>query len=444
MENRRIERENRLGLSQKPVESLLQHPPNDYRSPLAPYHTPHSVSSRTNAGPSTSKMAPKRMEPSASISFLNPHRQGSQPKSKGQNPLLFFRTPGQHPSVSPKMTPHSFCRPPADIMGKNRPKIRRQEGIVTKSLRGEGRGKLQTSAIEKAKVGSNLAIKPVVRQALNLLCAEELQCRSSIINSAMSYFKDMGTRFNRLIELETIRAASLELLKLQAKCRAAVYDQEINERKFFMYWINQTLEEVKLKEIINEAQGTRKSMGSSLSPLPHQTPCFFDLRDTHRKQTNTVKKVPYSTHTNYNECHDDRESVPCDMTPRTPSQSGYIAFSPGHGIQSDDLSRKIGRQTHLMRDVLPECFSKTVISRPDAPLNDHWASRREYKDFGLCASTPHLSSPTSGRVREKREVSACGALFHDPFRTPLEKTPAQIKGESDLALKRRLTALLTV
>lgn len=212
LEQRRFERERRLGLirqSAQPVPSATLVPngmwPKERSQSAASFYP-----------------APRYPMPHVSNTFAV-----QQPRAK---------TPDRRAILPNPNSPFSDWRP----LHAARPETNRNERLYHET----------TTARLRDDAAPLSEIKPVVLQALNQLCAIELQQRMHVVSEEVSACNDLMREFERIQELEALRAASRELIALEHRSRLSVLRQEEFEFEKLARWISELLEEARLASII--------------------------------------------------------------------------------------------------------------------------------------------------------------------------------------------------
>ncbi|ORC91721.1 uncharacterized protein TM35_000053170 [Trypanosoma theileri] len=443
LENRRIQREIRLGLTPLP------HPPSVRTSTprpkpslnIPPKHVDHR--DRIGSSPRLSRVKTPVI----------------QAQRNSGNGLLIspYRSRSSGTAVGPPFPPHFYpvrppLSPPKPIMPKS---IHRPSKIISKATtnvstkprekvkdKKESKSNLRIAKpIKNSKEKPKLKIKPVLRQALNLLCVEEIRTRSEILNEAMLRFMDLEREFRNRVKQEYIRVAAFELFALQTKSRDAVFEQEKNERKLLVFWMNQTFEEDRLMDLIEATQGRPKSNMISSHDAFYSSPKRIETHDKPIKNTMVPVEVSPSNKKEINEQNFiDGNSFDREVN-YSPPEPVRIIPSVERGIFNDNLDRKIRRQTRMMREVVPSFTPKNVTIAPD--LNSNYVlTNRDYNEVRSISPKRIPPPPVPDYHKDYGELSSFRSLFSDPFQTPRRKSFAELKGESDLAMKKRLTALL--
>ncbi|KAH9593031.1 hypothetical protein LSM04_005485 [Trypanosoma melophagium] len=443
LENRRIQREMRLGLTPR------SHPPS--LRPSTPVSRP-SLSTRQDHVDYRNRMgvtAPTSRTQTPSVPMrrnsrnsmpLSPYR--LRPNGPAVSPPFHSHFIPGRPSLSPRrpMMPKSIYHP-SNIAVKataNAPSKPQEKPKVVKESKSNSR-------ITESKINGNekpqLKIKPVLKQALNFLCVEEIRSRSELLNDAMVQFIDIERQFRYRVKMEYIRLAAFELFTLQTKSREAVYEQEKNERKLLLFWMNQTFEEDRLTELIGATQGRQKRSMISSHDTFYSSPKRIETHDKPIKNTMVPVETSSSNKTEMNE-RNFNEEIPLERAVSySPPDPVKITSSVGRGTFNEDLDRKIRRQTRMIREVVPSFTPKSVTIVPD--LTSNYVLRNgEYNEVRSTSPRRLPPPPVPDSQRDYRELSSFRSLFSDPYQTPRRKSFAELKGESDLAMKKRLTALL--
>ncbi|RNF14241.1 uncharacterized protein Tco025E_06134 [Trypanosoma conorhini] len=449
LEERRIDRERRLGIlpACRPNLTCRSHPEarENMSLNLSQSHAP--IGQRTSPlldnRPGMSHMHPKRgLDSSTSLIGRASRNTAARP-----SPQLFPLGFNAHTPTQPGMhLPATTTQPPLSYMGGTRPK--RLDWVKQgANVQRNGGDKMHQGFVkEDTKITVKPKIKPVVRLALNLLCAEEIQCRAEISTEAMAKFKSLEEKLASINELEAVRISGLELLKLQSKSREAIVEQEMGERRLLFFWMNQTLEEDRLKDLIDAAQRRHNTSMSSFSSTSNRGSRVSATYDRQSVRTNKMRNKSLMERPVYHE-HDNEEATTENVSLKKAidySTPDLRRIAPAEeDIQSDDLNRKIGRQMYLMRQTIPSCSSQSLHLVPDASSNNLCLSKErpdpEFRPLEQ-GSPPRLAN----LPEEERSVSYSRSTFLDPFKTPRGRTPIELKNESDLAMKRRLAALLMV
>ncbi|EKF31984.1 hypothetical protein MOQ_004175 [Trypanosoma cruzi marinkellei] len=439
LENRRIQREIRLGIL--PVSR----PVSPYPSPQASQTT---FSARQVHGPCQKNAS---LSDARSRALYTPPRRGFEysTPSVGHGPnnnavrigpfLPHFVSNERSPMRLGMCLPSKATHPPSGTMGETAHK--RLHWLNKRgNLKSNGDARMHQGFVKEDK-----KIKPVVRQALNLLCVEEIRCRTEISNEAMTQLKNLEDKLYSITELESIRASVLEIFKLQTKSREAVIEQELTERKLLFVWMNQTLEEDRLKGLID---ATKERHQNSIFVRPNSSKSgsrFFSSYERPDSQAIEIReKSPLGSIAYHDSCNKEATKEK-EFFKNTISYSKPVCCRNGpieEDIQSDDLNRKIGRQKYLMHQTIPSYSPKNMDIVPDAySTNFRLGGERDTSEFLPSDQISPRFLPNFSE--EGRSFSSYRSTFLDPFKTP-RRTPVELKNDSDLAMKRRLAALLLV
>ncbi|ESL10830.1 hypothetical protein TRSC58_01430 [Trypanosoma rangeli SC58] len=448
LEQRRIDRERRLGLVSvsKPNQKcrFLSEPGENLSLNMSQNHAPIGRKTAPLLG---TKPAVSHMQLYQGLDSNKPpvtravQNIAARPSPQLMPLGLNMRSPTQSRTYSPT----TATRQPISNMGKTasiqfdwakqRDSVQRSRSVRTR----------QASMKGDAEVTIKSTIKPVVRLALNLLCAEEIQCRAEISTEAMTKFKSLEDKIASINGLEIIRLSGLELLKLKYESRKAVVEQEVGERRLLRFWMKQTLEEDRLKDLIDATQRRHNTSVSSFSSLNPGS----RVSASHGRQSAQIiemrRKSPVK-HTVY--C--DREGEDA-TTGKLPLKKAITDLTPDfrrttsteEDMQSDELNRKIGRQMCLIRQTIPSYSPKSLYLVPDASSNNLYLGKEcPESEF---RSSEQISPRLWSKLPEvEHSVSSYRSTFIDPFKTPRGRTPVELKNDSDLAMKKRLAALLMV
>ncbi|KEG10536.1 hypothetical protein DQ04_03601010 [Trypanosoma grayi] len=442
LESRRIQREIRLGLAPLSRLPSNRHSLVDGRASVSTHQGPRGAYRRVTTS---------SVEYGAGMRHISPHRNGTGIMSSPRRALTPNVVERRSLRLSRHLPPSRFPPPPREGLaskdihkpvsnaGKMKhptPKGPNGRDSTPKSKTAESHG--SKTRVEKKNL-EKIKLKPVVRQALNLLSVEELQCRAEIMNEANAHFSELEVRFGYFVELETIRVAAFELFVLQTKSREAVYEQEGSERKLLLFWMNQTLEEAKLKDLIEATQRRHRSMSPRSSNYRRSK--SLGSQETSSKRPSNSRKRSSSYYLGGDRRKDESEMLMKQTTPVSTPRVDRIAPVVERDILSEDLNRKIGRQTLLMRGTLPSYSPNSANISPHVISNvafpQQVCNKAEFHPQKHRPAPPVPSLPS-----DWREESSSRPVFYDPYRTPLRSTSAHLKGESDLAMKKRLAALL--
>ncbi|RNF04290.1 hypothetical protein TraAM80_05203 [Trypanosoma rangeli] len=448
LEQRRIDRERRLGLVSvsKPNQKcrFSSEPRENLSLNMSQKHAP--IGQKTAPLLGTKPVASHMQLYRGFDSNKPPVTRTLQNVAARSNPQLMpLGSNMRSPTPSSMYSPTRANRQPISSMGKTASKrfdwAKQRENVQrNRSVRMH-----QAAMKEDAKVIITSTIKPIVRLALNLLCAEEIQCRAEISTEAMTKFKSLEDKIASIIDLEAIRLSGLELLELKYKSREAVVEQEVGERRLLRFWMKQTLEEDRLKDLIDATQRRHNASVSSFSSLNPGSRVSASHGRPSAQAIEMRRKSPVE-HTVYR----DRESKDA-TTGKLPLKKALNDLTPDfrratsieEDIQSDELNRKIGRQMCLMRQTIPSYSPKSIYLVPDASSNNLYLGKEcPESEF---RSSEQISPRLWSKLPEvERSVSSYRSTFMDPFKTPRGRTPVELKNESDLAMKKRLAALLMV
>lgn len=106
----------------------------------------------------------------------------------------------------------------------------------------------------RALIPDEIELRPIVVQALNQLCAMELQMRVHLANEEVFAAAHLMHEFERIYEMEALRVARRELIALESRSRASIEKQQASEQIKLCSWISELLEEIRLEHILKKTQ----------------------------------------------------------------------------------------------------------------------------------------------------------------------------------------------
>ncbi|EAN99278.1 hypothetical protein C3747_9g353 [Trypanosoma cruzi] len=440
LENRRIQREIRLGIL--PVSR-----------PVSPYTSPQASQTTLSARQVHGPIGQRKVSPSdnRSRALYTLPRRGfeNSTSSVGRGPhnnavrispsLPHFASNERSPMRPGMCFPSKATHQPSGTMGENVPK-RLHWLNKSGNLKSNGDAGMHRDFLKEDK-----KIKPVIRQALNLLCVEEIRCRTEISNEATTQLKKLEDKLTSIADLESIRASVLEIIKLQTKSREAVIEQELTERKLLFVWMNQTVEEDRLKALID---ATKERHQNSVFVCPTSSRSgsrfFASYERPHSQAVEIREKSPLESIAYHDPCNKEATKEK-DFFKNKISYSKPVCCRNAfieEDVQSDDLNRKIGRQTYLMHQTIPSYSYKNMDIVPDVYSSNFRLGRE--RDASEFLPSDQISPRFLPNFSEEgRSFSSYRSTVLDPFKTP-RRTPVELKNDSDLAMRRRLAALLLV
>lgn len=316
-----MERERRLGLIRQAPSTPVQ-PVGLVPNGMWPRGTPApSQQSNQGRGRTTPLHAGRPMTAFPSHMQLPPAQQFSQLPPFHHQPRAVLRTPERPRNIAPN--PNSPFNDP-----------RRQNS-----------GPLIEGHYVEDRSGT---LKPIVVQALNQLCAIELQVRVQTINEEIWGRNELLIELEHIQELEAFRAASQELIALESRSRTSIVGHQADAWSSLVDVASESQQEARLTGLIRETQERHLR---SLPSSTHATPV------RHRPSSRPLS--PINNNTSINQKHrsdlgwaSERLLTTKEISPPRPTRTvtyRNVADVDRTTSQEEEvLNAKIARQRGLM------------------------------------------------------------------------------------------------
>lgn len=253
IERRRVERERRLGLVRQSPSTPLQQPAGLVPNGMWPRGTA-APSTLSNQGRGTLAFQPGRSSqptqiqlPPAQAQYMNPQQFAAQLPPMHHQPRAVLRTPERPRGTGPN--PNSPFNDP-----------RHRPGLL------EGPHQVEDhSGI----------LKPIVVQALNQLCAIELQARALTINEEIWGRNELLIELEQIQELEAFRAATQELFALEGRSRVSIVGHQLDSFRSLLEAAGESMQEARLTGLIRETQERHlqsRPTSAHVTPIRHRPP----------------------------------------------------------------------------------------------------------------------------------------------------------------------------
>ena len=302
--------------------------------------------------------------------------------------------------------------------------------------------------------GTESTLRPMVAQALNQLCAIELQHRMQILNEEFVDTFQLSSRLEGLLGLEKLRVAGFELHTLEKRSRDSISSQEMMERRNLWSWMGGVVEESRLSDII------RRTLESTIIGTPRSASNSRRTASPPRITGNAASK-PSTSALGTNFDVPKHSSLKWTAVPRDSGNElrGYVAapqqkgrnVSPVRTVSPVDVFRGPGAHVELFDEqkrtaakhatTVQEEFrrpSPDTLSAEEQALDEKIARQRALisSSQSVFGAHPHRAPPAAPSA-----APLPPAAFQDAAQTGGETQFVAAREESRAATRKRLSAL---